>query len=590
MTAFARANRHLFLAALAAAIVVLCAGTAQARHELAAQRAALPQQLWAFGLDQSTLGLMSNRAAVRARNARGNALLVDIRGLSTQQQQRLNRLQAHFDFRMVVLPTASRSVGEADAACAATKGSDPNGLCTALAASVGAARTLAASTHFDLVVVVLKRLPSSATLRELGQGHTRVIALVEIGHRASLKRRAWRHVIKQAAKESSLDLGVKPVARHRHRALVRYISLLRGMGLATSNGPTGLTIVRSSASSLKVRWKAVKHARRYGVYRNGRRFISVRRPLATIAKLRCGTSYVISVDAADRAGNRSQKRAISGQTGPCGGGGGGGGGPTVPPLPPASRFVSSNGSDSSSCAKSAPCRSFNRAYHLAKPGDVVEVAGGSYPQQNISRDSSKTSSKDVVFRPAAGAVVTIGCDTAPTDGGASVPGASCIDVDASHITFDGRGNRGFRTKSYSAGGFSYQGRIDTERGTTDIIFRNMNIGAVALGSSNTLVSHNDIGPSVDPYNNRQADGSGDVWADNLIHDFYDQERRPLRVRNLGRGHQRHLRVQRVPHVHDLLDLREAGREHQRQDRPQRLLEPGQRHEQPGREGRPGLRR
>jgi hypothetical protein len=87
--------------------------------------------------------------------------------------------------------------------------------------------------------------------------------------------------------------------------------------------------------------------------------------------------------------------------------------PTAPPVPPeapASRFVSVSGSDSGSCTASSPCRSFNRAYEVADPGEIVDVAAGTYPTQRVEYDSSKTSADDVFFRPAAGASVKIAGD------------------------------------------------------------------------------------------------------------------------------------------------------------------------------------
>ena len=78
---------------------------------------------------------------------------------------------------------------------------------------------------------------------------------------------------------------------------------------------------------------------------------------------------------------------------------------------PASRpglFVSANGSDSARCTASAPCRSFNRAYRLARPGQVIGVLAGAYPRQVLDADPRKTSSKDVLFRPEpSGAAVTV---------------------------------------------------------------------------------------------------------------------------------------------------------------------------------------
>jgi hypothetical protein len=73
-------------------------------------------------------------------------------------------------------------------------------------------------------------------------------------------------------------------------------------------------------------------------------------------------------------------------------------------------LVSTTGNDSA-CVRgdsSKPCLTFERAYKLARPGDVVEIAAGSYPTQLISHDPSKDrSTRRVVFRPAPGAVVVV---------------------------------------------------------------------------------------------------------------------------------------------------------------------------------------
>jgi hypothetical protein len=81
--------------------------------------------------------------------------------------------------------------------------------------------------------------------------------------------------------------------------------------------------------------------------------------------------------------------------------------PNAPKPPAADLFVSVSGSDASRCIKSAPCATFNRAYRVAKEGDIVEVAGGAYPEQQIDPDPAKRSANDVVIRPAAGAKVTM---------------------------------------------------------------------------------------------------------------------------------------------------------------------------------------
>jgi hypothetical protein len=70
-------------------------------------------------------------------------------------------------------------------------------------------------------------------------------------------------------------------------------------------------------------------------------------------------------------------------------------------------YMSTTGSDANPCSQAQPCLSFDRDYRVATPGTTVEVAAGSYPGQTINPDSSKTSTSDVVFRPAGGAAVTV---------------------------------------------------------------------------------------------------------------------------------------------------------------------------------------
>ena len=82
-------------------------------------------------------------------------------------------------------------------------------------------------------------------------------------------------------------------------------------------------------------------------------------------------------------------------------------------------FVSPSGSDSgANCRRFATaqtnpggvvCASFDKAYHLASPGDTVEVAAGTYGDQSLSADGTKASTASrVVFTPAIGANVIVG--------------------------------------------------------------------------------------------------------------------------------------------------------------------------------------
>jgi hypothetical protein len=68
------------------------------------------------------------------------------------------------------------------------------------------------------------------------------------------------------------------------------------------------------------------------------------------------------------------------------------------------RYVAPRGSDADPCTQPAPCKSLERAYQAARPGDVVEIAGGTYPtRQRIDADPTKAAGAKIIFRPAVGA-------------------------------------------------------------------------------------------------------------------------------------------------------------------------------------------
>ena len=143
----------------------------------------------------------------------------------------------------------------------------------------------------------------------------------------------------------------------------------------------------------------------YHLYRDGVRVASTPLLLYTFSALTCGTSYSFALEAYDAAGNVSNRDAAAGVTTtaacdvtlpPPGGGGGG-----------ASVYLSPSGSDAGSCSLAAPCVSFQRAYQVAAPGAVVEVASGTYPSQVIRAVAGK-SGPNVVFREAAGGRVVLG--------------------------------------------------------------------------------------------------------------------------------------------------------------------------------------
>ena len=142
--------------------------------------------------------------------------------------------------------------------------------------------------------------------------------------------------------------------------------------------------------------------------------------------------------------------------------------PPPPSEPPASVFLSPSGSDGNPCSPALPCVSFDRAYHVAQPGQVVEVAGGTYGDQDVLADGSKTSSADVIFRPAAGASVSLGS----------------LEVFGSHLTFRQ---------------LTVNGDWQTYHGTDDVTFRDVTVHGVILtqSSSNITVIGGSVGGTVD---------------------------------------------------------------------------------------------
>jgi hypothetical protein len=168
----------------------------------------------------------------------------------------------------------------------------------------------------------------------------------------------------------------------------------------------------------------------------------------TVSGLSCGTTYTLGVDAYDAAGNHSAQATITAATAACS---------NVPP----SVFVSASGSDSNLCTQLAPCKTFQRAYNVAQPGQVVEVAGGTYPTQTINGSKA---APGVVFQPASGASVY---------------------VDEFLIYASNMELRSFSTSYW-----------ETHASSNNVTIRNVDTGPfIIYGSSNVSVIGGDVGPS-----------------------------------------------------------------------------------------------
>jgi hypothetical protein len=165
-------------------------------------------------------------------------------------------------------------------------------------------------------------------------------------------------------------------------------------------------------------------------------------------------------------------------------------------------YVSAGGSDEGRCTRASPCRSFDRAYRVARPGQIVEVAAGTYPGQTIRPDGSKRSPREVVFRPARGAAVIVTGE---------------VFVDGKHVEF--------RRMTFAEG---WQAR----RGASDVAFRGIRSGHLFIVSaSNVRVIGGQIGPKPQArYDSMISSATGAPPPTNILidgvyfHDWIDADR------------------------------------------------------------------
>jgi parallel beta-helix repeat protein len=151
--------------------------------------------------------------------------------------------------------------------------------------------------------------------------------------------------------------------------------------------PTGLTLTSRTTSSLSVTWAASTDnvgVVGYGVYKAGTRVGTASSTNYTVTGLACGTSYTISVDAYDAAGNRSTQATATMATSSCP--------DTQPPSAPTN--LSPSGATQTSINLSWAPSSDNvgvAGYNVyANATQVSSTAGTSYTVNNLTCGTSYT--------------------------------------------------------------------------------------------------------------------------------------------------------------------------------------------------------
>ena len=161
--------------------------------------------------------------------------------------------------------------------------------------------------------------------------------------------------------------------------------------------------------------------------------------------------------------------------------------------------MTTSGSDAGLCTQAAPCRTLDRAYRVARPGQVVEVAAGTYPGEDIQAVAGRVGPA-VEFR----------------EGGRVVLGGLSIAGD--HVTF-----RGFEMTYKGSGiGASNQHGVWVEPGASYVTLIDIDAGSVGSWKSDHLtVRGGDYGPC-DAVSGPSVCGNNkqDVSTDVLIEGAY----------------------------------------------------------------------
>ncbi len=144
--------------------------------------------------------------------------------------------------------------------------------------------------------------------------------------------------------------------------------------------------------------------------------------------------------------------------------------------------IALDGSDSNPCTTSRPCRTFNRAYHVAPSGAAVEVRAGSYGDQLIS--APRPAGQPVIFQPAPRASVTLGELRTDSNGAGNfeVRGMTLADAYLASGTHDVT----FRNDTM---------KLFYLRTTTNVSFLGGRVGGLLLSPNSPTIGAADTAPS-----------------------------------------------------------------------------------------------
>jgi chitodextrinase len=298
---------------------------------------------WGVALDGRQADEPNQDLLTEARVAGVRAIVTDPRRWSRARHRRLVAIVRKLD--MIVIepqrpPKTATGWKRLDRRCRADTGTLRR--CALVAVSV---REAVAIAQHETVPFVVVRLDSPADLHLLKPDsfkRTRLIAVLTVGDSPTLDE-GWQQTIAVAARNSKATLAVGLSGPVAVAAIHAYLSEImkykatasaqaskrggEGSDVLPPSPPLAIATTNVTQTSLTLSWPASTDDKRvvgYDIYVNGGPVGSTRETTYAVVGLACGTVYTFSVDAYDRANNRSLKASMTASTSSC----------SPPPPPP----------------------------------------------------------------------------------------------------------------------------------------------------------------------------------------------------------------------------------------------------------------
>ena len=281
-----------------------------------------PASYWGVEIDRTSYRLLTSKLVTRLRKAGVNTLVVRPGTLTAAQTAKVRKVASRGGLGVLVplaegSPSSAGTVATAHAACRALKLASAGSRCAVYAQTVASARAIAARGAADVVLV----RAGLGSLKGLRTAPGRIVATATLVVRLQ-EDHGWRKGAMVARSGRAVDLSV--ALRTRKAALGAYLAMLKPLATMGDRRapakPAGLGTTDLTGSTTALAWGAARDNRgvtRYGVYLDGIRIREVVGRAAALPGLPCGGAHLIEVDAADAAGNRSAKAAITRSVGAC---------------------------------------------------------------------------------------------------------------------------------------------------------------------------------------------------------------------------------------------------------------------------------